>query len=183
MKFISTKTAALVLLGLFCVFIIAKRFPLDESSAPSPVSPPVERIPAGIIVTESSSVSAPPDPAINAPGDAILADYGRSDLAPQNDVLLIARAISNFLIIQKQATDRPLSANEEWSAALRGQRPGTERWISDNSVIFDSKQRLIDRWNTPLHFHALGDKRWEIRSAGPDRKLWTPDDLLEKTSG
>ena len=78
---------------------------------------------------------------------------------------------------------RRLSANEEWSAALRGKRPGTEPWFSEASPALDSQQRLIDRWQTPLFFHALGNHLWEIRSAGPDRKLWTEDDLLEKTAG
>jgi hypothetical protein len=115
--------------------------------------------------------------------DFILLNYANPASPPQDDLILMSRAVASFLLISKQASDRPLSANEEWSAALRGNRPGTEPWISNNSVALDSRNRLIDRWGVPLHFHALGGKQWEIRSAGPDKKMWSDDDLLEKTFG
>lgn len=156
--------------------------PNPAPAPPPPVLLQQEVIPPGIVVTESSP-PVPPPAADASPGDRLLGDYGKPELPARNDLVLLARTISNFLLIDKQATERPLSANEEWSAALRGKRPGTEPWLSDRSPLLDSQQRLIDRWQTPLHFHALGNKQWEIRSAGPDRKLWTEDDLMEKTAG
>ncbi len=153
--------------------------------APAPVevtSVQTDVVPAGIVVTESSPAVPPPGDQ-RAPGDRLLGDYADPAHPPANDLTLLGRAISSFLLIDKQAADRPLSANEEWSAALRGKRPGTEPWLSDPSPLFDSRKRLIDRWQTPLIFHALGGKQWEIRSAGPDRKPWTSDDLIEKTAG
>jgi hypothetical protein len=161
-------------------------YKLSESTPP-PITPPVvlgheEIIPPGIIVTESSPLGPPPA-ADSAPGDPLLGDYGNPELPAKNDLVLMAHTISNFLLIEKQATTLPLSANEEWSAALRGKRPGTELWLKDRSPAFDSERRLIDRWGTPLFFHALGAKQWELRSAGLDKKLWTADDLTEKFSG
>lgn len=155
------------------------------ASAPVSSAGPIvqtDSIPPGIIVTESSPVVPPPGEPL-APGDRLLAEYGNPSCPPENDLVLLARAISSFLLIDKQAADRPLSANEEWSAALRGKRPGTEPWFSEKSPVFDPAKRVIDRWQTPLFFHALGDKQWEIRSAGPDRKPWTPDDLIGKAAG
>jgi hypothetical protein len=35
---------------------------------------------------------------------------------------------------------------------------------------------LVDRWGTPYFFHQLSKTRMEIRSAGPDRTMWTGDD-------
>lgn len=156
-----------------------------RSKPPVPVSTVVQedKIPPGIIVTESSSPAPPPSNRSSAPGDRLLDGYADPALSPKNDLILMAHAISDFLIIAKQANDRPLSANEEWSAVLRGQRPGAEPWFSNSSKALDSQQRLIDRWGTPLHFHALGAKQWEIRSAGPDHKLFTGDDLMEKFAG
>lgn len=151
------------------------------TAAPAPVIVQQDVIPPDIVVTESSSIAPPPSSG-SAPGDRLLGDYGKPALPPKQDLVLVARALSNFLLIDKQAADRPLSANEEWSAALRGKRPGTEPWFSERSPVLDARQRLIDRWQTPLFFHALGGKQWEIRSAGPDRKLWTEDDLMEKFS-
>jgi len=156
--------------------------PGSTPPAPAPAIVQKDVIPPGIVVTESSPIVPPPS-IISAPGDRLLGGYGNPAQPPKDDLVLLARALSNFLLIHKQSSDRPLSANEEWSAALRGKRPGTEPWFSESSPALDSQQRLIDRWQTPLHFHALGNKQWEIRSAGPDRKLWTEDDLMEKTSG
>src|SRR4030095_15863592 len=35
---------------------------------------------------------------------------------------------------------------------------------------------LVDRWGTPYFFHQVSRDRMEIRSAGPDRVMWTADD-------
>ena len=153
------------------------------SPSPLPSLAPQEVVPPGIIVTETNPAPPAPSAGRRAPGDAMLADYANPALSPQNDLSLIAHSITSFLIVAKQATERPLSANEEWSAALLGKRPGSEPWISPHSPALDHQGRLIDRWGTPLFFHALGGKRWEIRSAGPDHQLWTGDDLIENTTG
>jgi hypothetical protein len=36
---------------------------------------------------------------------------------------------------------------------------------------------IADRWGTPYFFHCVSDRQIEIRSAGPDRKFWTEDDI------
>ena len=174
--------ALIVVCGVMALTAWKLTRPLPLPAAPAPTVVPENIIPPGIVVTESSP-NLPPPSTHSAPGDRLLGDYGNPAQPPKDDLVLMARAISSFLLIDKQAADRPLSANEEWSAALRGKRPGTEPWFSEASPALDSQQRLIDRWQTPLFFHALGNHQWEIRSAGPDRKLWTEDDLLEKTAG
>jgi hypothetical protein len=40
--------------------------------------------------------------------------------------------------------------------------------------------QLIDNWGTPFFFHSLSRNEMEIRSAGPDRRMWTTDDLASK---
>lgn len=176
---ILTWTGAVVIVILLAwKFFYQKQRPF----APLPAIPKEETIPPGIVVTETSPVVPPTSPD-TAPGDRLLGGYGKPDQPPGNDVVAMARAISGFLVIEKQAAARPLSANEEWSAALRGLRPGTGRWFSDGPPVFDAGHRLVDRWGTPLIFHALGGRQWEIRSAGPDRIPWNEDDLVGKFSG
>ncbi len=176
------RKSRLALATAFLVLLIAAYFlwkPRVPPAAP-PSPPPAETIPPGIVVTETTHAAPLPAP-FSAPGDAQLAGYGTGD--PAGDLRLLSRSITDFLIVAKRATDFPLSANEEWSAALRGLRPGSAPWISGKSPLLDARNRLIDRWGTPLHFHALGAKRWQLRSAGPDRQLFTADDLLESFSG
>ena len=44
----------------------------------------------------------------------------------------------------------------------------------------NSAGELVDRWGTPVFFHALARDQMEIRSAGPDRKMWTSDDIVTR---
>jgi hypothetical protein len=77
----------------------------------------------------------------------------------------------------KSAANRPLSANEDWADLFRGRNAAREEFISARHIALNPQGQLVDRWGTPLFFHALGGGRYEIRSAGPDKKLWTSDDL------
>jgi hypothetical protein len=37
---------------------------------------------------------------------------------------------------------------------------------------------LLDRWEMPVFFHKESSRRTSLRSAGPDRKMWTADDIV-----
>lgn len=121
----------------------------------------------------------------NAPllGETILRGYADTNLPPQNDLTLMSRLMENSLLLLKSAANRPLSANEDWAALFRGQNGAREKFLPENSVALNSQGQLIDRWRTPLFFHALGGSRYEIRSAGPDKKLWTADDIHRNADG
>jgi hypothetical protein len=116
-------------------------------------------------------------------GQGILSDYAKPSLPPENDLNLMAQLMDNFLLLVKSAATRPLSANEDWAAALRGRNPARERFLPDQHAALNARGQLVDRWGTPLFFHALGNGRFEIRSAGPDRKLWTADDIHRNADG
>ena len=44
----------------------------------------------------------------------------------------------------------------------------------------NARGELIDNWGTPFFFHQVSGTEMEIRSAGPDMKMWTADDLVTK---
>ena len=116
-------------------------------------------------------------------GETILLGYASTNLPPQNDLTLMSRLMDNSLLLLKSAANQPLSANEDWAALFRGQNAAQERFLPDNSIAFNARGQLVDRWDTPLFFHALGNRRYELRSAGPDGKLWTDDDLHRNADG
>src|SRR5206468_2040302 len=138
----------------------------------------------GVVVTAiaATAVTTPGQPALLL-GEKILRDYAKANLPPENDLTLMAHLLDNFTLLVKSAASRPLSANEDWAAALRGQNPAHERFLPDHHIALSADGKLVDRWGTPLFFHALGGGRFEIRSAGPDQKLWTPDDLHRNADG
>jgi hypothetical protein len=116
-------------------------------------------------------------------GETILRGYGETNLPPENDLTLLSRLMENSLLLLKSAANRPLSANEDWADLFRGKNAAREEFLPAQHVALNDQGQLIDRWRTPLFFHALGGGRYEIRSAGPDRKLWTEDDLQRNANG
>lgn len=135
-----------------------------------------------VTVTETPATDSP---AKSQPllGETILRDYAKTNFPPANDLTLMSRLMENSQLLLKSAANRPLSANEDWADFFRGQNPARERFLADTNLALNSQGQLVDRWGTPLFFHALGGGRFEIRSAGPDQKLWTPDDLHRNADG
>ena len=148
---------------------------ITDPQSPALEPAAMEIVPPGIIVSEES---IPTGVGGGAPGNRDLAGYAAPGGTDLEDMRMLAGCASAFLTIHKQAAERPLSANEEWSAALRGQRHGTSRWLEDGPPVFSTDGKIIDRHGTPVHFHALGAKAWELRSAGPDKLLFTDDDAV-----
>ena len=116
-------------------------------------------------------------------GATILRDYADPRQPAEHDLTLMAELIDNFTLLIKTAADRPLGENEDWAKALRGVNPAQERFLPENSRALSAQHQLVDRWGTPLFFHAVGRCRYQIRSAGPDRKLWTDDDIQRNPDG
>jgi hypothetical protein len=116
-------------------------------------------------------------------GETILRGYADTNLPPENDLTLLSRLMENSLLLLKSAANRPLSANEDWADLFRGKNGAREEFLPAQHVALNDQGQLIDRWRTPLFFHALGGGRYEIRSAGPDGKLWTEDDLQRNANG
>jgi hypothetical protein len=165
---------------LLAVFLLRPRTPPSaaERSAPAPL-------------VASQSAAPSPDPSradSNRPGGApfaerILADYASPSRPPQEDLRDLARTLENFALLVKGSNPLPLGANEEIAAALRGKNKAALRAVADDHRIFNASGQIVDRWETPLYFHAASRDRLEIRSAGPDRQMWTADDLHRLPDG
>lgn len=75
----------------------------------------------------------------------------------------------------------PVGNNSEITAALTGQNPKQINFISrEAGLLVNAAGELVDPWGTPYFFHQLSGAVMEIHSAGPDRILWTSDDLISK---
>lgn len=72
----------------------------------------------------------------------------------------------------------PVGENVEITAALTGRNPLKLALIPANHPAINRRGELCDRWTTPLFFHQISGTQMELRSAGPDRKLYTSDDLV-----
>lgn len=74
------------------------------------------------------------------------------------------------------AGENPVGTNSEIMAAVMGNNPKQAKLGPPAGVKLNEKGELIDRWGTPYFFHQLSGDHMEIRSAGPDKIMWTQDD-------
>ncbi|MEM9016488.1 MAG: hypothetical protein AAGC68_05705 [Verrucomicrobiota bacterium] len=72
----------------------------------------------------------------------------------------------------------PGGENADIMRALTGANRRQIALIAPEHPDLNEAGELLDRWGTPYHFHQLSRTILEIRSAGPDRALWTEDDLF-----
>lgn len=142
-----------------------------------------ESVASNALTVATPSVSVKPTDQNEQLGVTILRGYADTNRPPENDLTLLARLMENSLLLLKSAGNRPLSANEDWADLWRGKNGAREEFLPAQHVALNDQGQLIDRWRTPLFFHALGGGRYEIRSAGPDQRMWTADDIQRNSNG
>jgi len=74
----------------------------------------------------------------------------------------------------------PVGTNPEITEALQGQNPKHINFLKSDGNRVNSRGELVDVWGTPYFFHQISGSEMEIRSAGPDRIMYTADDLVTK---
>ena len=72
----------------------------------------------------------------------------------------------------------PIGTNAEITKALAGANPKKINFLAGDEARINGNGELVDQWGTPYFFHQLSAKQMEIRSAGPDKKMWTDDDQV-----
>jgi hypothetical protein len=72
----------------------------------------------------------------------------------------------------------PVGTNSEITSALLGDNPKQTRFEVPPGSTLNEKGEMVDRWRTPYFFHQISGDQMEIRSAGPDRRMWTSDDVV-----
>lgn len=94
----------------------------------------------------------------------------RGDIAILHELLLLyGRASGGHMPLAPQ--------NSVVVAQLRGKNEKRVAVLSAGQPNLSSEGELLDRWGTPYFFHPAASNLMEIRSAGPDRTMWTGDDV------
>jgi hypothetical protein len=106
-------------------------------------------------------------------------DSGDSTILPPQTALENMR--SAFRQYSQRFGGNPVGDNGEITAALNGQNPRQAVFLNpDDGARLNDRNELVDNWGTPYFFHQLSRTQMEIRSAGPDKRMWTSDDLVLK---
>lgn len=154
------------IVSLLASFFIGRPDRPKQAPAPPPVQVEPSRPPAAV---------APASPIIRLPVAETAATLNAADTLPADDLSTIELLFTEF---RKNHGGNPVGENEEIAAALLGRNAKHLAYLPESGSFLDRQGRLIDRWGTPYVFHSLSSSRTEIRSAGPDRELWTSDDVI-----
>jgi hypothetical protein len=157
--------------------------PVKTAAAPAPAAEPV---------TTEDTPGLRQDPPAPDPGSAVPVKPRRPQitaLAPlpsdpeSGPSLPPATVMENVRSAFRQYSSRfggnPVGTNPEITAALNGNNPRQVVFLKpEDGLRVNERGELVDSWGTPLFFHQLSRTEMEIHSAGPDRKMWTADDLV-----
>ena len=148
--------------------------------APTPGSPAVAPgNPAGAASTSSHTALVPPAaPSVQvAPISSAVAPG--NEQSPERDARIDLDKI--HLMLRDYHTlmgENPVGTNAEIMKALMGANPRQATLGPPEGVPLNGKGELVDQWGTPYFFHQLSRNLTEVRSAGPDKIMWTADDII-----
>jgi len=164
--------------------------PEIAASANAPTEPPAAQSP------QPPARAVAPAPRAEGPGDTVAVAALPAALspasaavqampAPEPSALPPATLLENMRTAVRNYGQRfggnPVGTNPEITKALNGGNPKQVNFINPEAGLqINSNGELVDSWGTPFFFHQLSATEMEIRSAGPDRKMWTSDDLVIK---
>ncbi|MEO6004289.1 MAG: hypothetical protein ABIZ04_19265 [Opitutus sp.] len=95
----------------------------------------------------------------------------------RTDLEIVAALIESFRT-NFPASGNPVGENAEITAALTGRNALHVALIPRKHPAINAQGELCDRWGTPFFFHQMSGTSLEIRSAGPDRRMRTEDDVV-----
>jgi type IV secretory pathway VirB10-like protein len=175
MKILAGTIAALLLLG------IALWRPWENAAPPpAPVSAPVAANTAPAPTANRESPSEPDVTPVPPPPPPPLAT-DLSKLTPE-ELQRVRDAVDNVELTLRDyavALDgNPVGTNAEITAALRGDNAKQLKLDLPSGSTVNAAGELCDPWGTAWFFHQLSAKKMELRSAGPDRKIYTEDDFV-----
>ena len=134
----------------------------ETPSSPAQATPPAQQQPTPPAPQPPKKVylpSDPPDPPAKVALDAI------------------ALNLRNF---GHRFGGNPVGSNPEITKTLNGGNPAKARYLPPEHTNISPAGELLDHWGTPYFFHQQSAFETVIRSAGPDRKLHTVDDITAK---
>lgn len=99
----------------------------------------------------------------------------QSDEEPITDLEAVDAIFGAYIWAFKELPEG--GENHEITAGLTGKNPKKLIFIPPDHARLDAKGNLLDRWETPYFFHKQSESKLEIISAGPDRRLWSSDDI------
>lgn len=100
---------------------------------------------------------------------------GSKKVSPSVEIDYLLSLLRSFRVVNSGYY--PTGFNYEITNALLGDNKRKTAFISASNSRINKDGELVDQWNTPYHFHSESSTKLNIRSAGPDRVMYTTDDI------
>jgi len=165
--------------GIFAAATVLILWTVRRHEPPPPAPPPII-ITAPIPGISPIATPTVPDESPTASPETVVADFAteleRTLIEAENPEAHL-QAVDQVVFFYRRAfRENPVGQNEDITAALLGANPQRLAFLPPGSPVIRDGQ-FIDPWGTPYWFHPVSGQEMEIRSAGPDRELFTADDL------
>lgn len=144
---------------------------LTRPPAPGPAAPPSPPLPASRAAVGAERFTED----LSA---EFLQGYGLTGSTPEKDLQQVKDLVDAFVRSVKIPGALPTGSNRELVAALAGENAHRIRFLDPAGRFLNPDGELVDRWQVPVFFHFVEADDVGVRSAGPDRVMWTADDVL-----
>jgi cytoskeletal protein RodZ len=148
----------------------------QKPAAPAPITSPAQ---VSVVTatpappTAPMRIEAPPMKPVAIPADYLQSIQSTPERQQAEEIAL------NLRNYGQRFGGNPTGTNAEIVAALRGANPARANYLPQNARLNENGE-VLDPWGTPWSFHSNSAFDTEVRSAGPDMKLHTPDDIVTK---
>ncbi|HEY1120304.1 MAG TPA: hypothetical protein VGE67_01835 [Haloferula sp.] len=113
--------------------------------------------------------------------EEIASRLNAADATPKEDLETLDQLVTIFR--RTNEGENPSGGeNDEIVRQLTGKNDKSVAVLPSKHPALAGNGQLLDRWGTPYYFHPISRDVLGLRSAGPDRKLWTTDDVALEES-
>jgi hypothetical protein len=132
-------------------------------------------------IAPASIPPIPPSPSQTGtsplPAEASVPAAGPLNAASERQLLEVLENVRVMIRDYRTALgENPVGTNAEIMRAINGYNAKQARIGAPPGQGLNNNGELVDPWGTPFFFHQVSRTEMEIRSAGPDRVMWTADD-------
>ena len=183
---ITVAAFAVVLLAALSLREPASPPPHSEAPSPAPAGEPPPAIPPPTDLRSTPTAESVPTAPARDPrkaGSPLAGELHSPGFDARHDVATLRAMLRQYLRILHGRQGPPIGNDSDLARVLTGHNPMKLVVLPPEHPALTPDGRLRDRWGTPYFIHPRGNLAFEIRSAGPDRKLFTADDLIENPGG
>ncbi len=167
--------AALVVWLYQAVTSASRTSPASQQPAASAPAAAAPKAPPPFL-SGAASPAARPKPAPIDPGlQAMADDLHKPDSSPQHDLEILSQLLTEY---SKAHGSNPIGSNADITEAFLGGDDAPSGRFFPRSHPSVRNGQITDRWGQPYWFHPNSGSQMEIRSAGPDKQLFTADDVV-----